>query len=869
MKWLERIGKRLNAGMIALLYAAMSAVWILVSGALLIITVSDTDLHQYLEIGKGLVFVLVSAILLYVLLREWQRYRLADQQRMQAVLRQQHTVLNATMAGIVQLRSRVIVMCNRRAEEILGYGPGELIGQSTRILYPDEDAFTTFGARAYLALTKGENISEEIEFRRKDSSPIHGVLCGQAIDPAQPQEGSVWSFVDVSKDFETRQQARKMLQAVEQSPVSIVITDLAGNIEYVNPAFCSFTGYTAAEVIGQNPRILKSEESAPELYQELWQTLQKGRNWKGVFHNRKKNGELFWESATISPIFDEQGQVTHYLAVKEDISERKRFVEELERYRSHLEETVRERTVELSEALEAALLADRVKDQFLANVSHELRTPLNVVIGLADLAQRSSSDAKQSDYLGKIANAGKNLAGIINDLLDLSKIAAGHLEFEAKAFSLRHLLERSLFSMTHKAEEKGLLLSEQIDASVPDKLVGDPLRIEQILLNLISNAIKFTPSGRIDIRIGLQSDEASEENRVGIVIEVADTGIGISAAELENLFQPFAQADASITRKFGGTGLGLVICKRLAEMMEGSIEVSSEKDKGSVFRVMLRLGISTRAEEPDAESTIASDPVQVHYRNVRILVVDDQPTNLEIAQALLVAVGITPHLASNGKEAIAQLKAAGGDAFDLVLMDIQMPVMDGLAATRAIRNSSEFSDLPVIALTAHTMEHEKKISAAAGVNDHIGKPFDTTDFYRTLAKWIPRIKQTKVDQSGTAELGAHVLPRIQGLDADAGLSRFIGNTQRYRQWLMNFVAEAPDLTLRLRQMIASEDREAALATAHAIKGRVSMLGMNDLQAQLAALETALKHGQPVADALEYLEKTAKVLSAEIRQQLGE
>ncbi|MCX7145320.1 MAG: PAS domain S-box protein [Sulfuritalea sp.] len=489
---------------------------------------------------------------------------------------------------MVYLKHRHVVSCNRRLEEIFGYGPGELIGKSSEVFYDTHQRFETVGEDAYRVAARSRAFSTELILKHKDGTLFRGALNGRVLDPAHPQEGSIWVYADISERHKAEQEIRKLLQALEQSPVSIVITNREGLIEYVNPRFTKVTGFTAEEAIGRNPRILQSGETPREIYEQLWQTLLAGKEWRGVVRNRRKNGELFWEEASMSPILDDKGEVTHYLAVKEDITERKRIEDELEQHRSHLENLVEQRTADLSAALAAAKVADQAKDAFLANVSHELRTPLNAVIGLSELARRISTDPRQQDYLDKVTGAGKSLAGIINDLLDLSKISADRMELEAKAFGLRALIQRSRSVMAHRATEKGLELIEEIDDAVPDVLVGDPLRIEQILLNLLSNAIKFTPAGHVRLRISLH---ARAETRAGLNIDVEDTGIGLAEESIARLFQPFAQADASMNRKFGGTGLGLALCKRLAEMMDGNIRVTSREGAGTTFHVRIWLGV--------------------------------------------------------------------------------------------------------------------------------------------------------------------------------------------------------------------------------------------------------------------------------------
>ncbi|MCX7150442.1 MAG: bacteriohemerythrin [Rhodocyclales bacterium] len=522
-------------------------------------------------------------------------------------------------------------------------------------------------------------------------------------------------------------------------------------------------------------------------------------------------------------------------------------------------------------ALESAKLADQTKDAFLANISHELRTPLNAVIGMAGLAQGLSSDPKLRSYLDKIVSSGKHLNRIINELLDLSKIAAGYMELEVISFSLRTVMEHSRSVMAHRAEEKGLEIVETIDAAVPDVLLGDPTRIEQILLNLLGNAIKFTDTGRVEVRVSLH---VREESRVCIDIEFEDSGIGMRPEELDLLFKPFTQVDTSVTRKYGGTGLGLTISRRLAEMMDGDISVTSVEGSGTTFKSRIWLGLGNAADLPTVEPVADETPPE-SYRDVRVLVAEDQPLNREIVEALLARVGITSRVAANGQEALDILTQAGPDAFDLVLMDVQMPVVDGLTATRAIRKLDGFARLPIIAMTAHTMAHEKAIGTAAGMNDHIGKPFDNPSFYRTLAKWIPESKQKVAPATEEllgqpepmAEAGTD-LATLRGVDLAPALARFGGRDDRYRHWLGDFVATAGAIPDQMRNEIAAGHPDTAAKTAHAFKGRVGMLGMTDLHGVVVALEGALHGGTATDGLLSALEQSIGEMRDQLTRFLG-
>ncbi|MDK9715483.1 MAG: PAS domain S-box protein [Sulfuritalea sp.] len=789
--------------------------------------------------------------------------RKQQEEKTRQLLAQNETILGNALVGIVYLKQRRIVSCNRRIEELFQYEPGELLGQSSELFYDSHETYEHLGRIAYDAVAEGQNYSTEVMLRHKDGSLFWGALSGRAIDPAHPNDGSIWVYADISERRRAEEETGKLRQAVEQSQVSIVITNRYGVIEYVNPSFTRITGYTREETVGRTPSIVKSAETPRAIHEDLWNTILAGRIWRGILRNRCKNGSLIWEETSISPIFNEDGEISHFVAVKEDVTERKRIERQLEEHQANLEGLVLQRTAELNEALAAAKRADQSKDEFLANITHELRTPLSAVIGFSNLARPFATDARQREYLDKVNSAGKTLAGIIDDLLDLSKIVAGRMEFEVKPFSLRQLVVRSHSVTSYRAQEKGLALIEQIDPEVPDVLVGDSLRVEQILLNLLSNAVKFTTIGRVELRIGIHDREAK---RLCLNIEVEDTGIGMSEEGIALLFKPFSQTDASMTRKYGGTGLGLAICKRLAEMMDGDIGVTSREGSGTTFRVRLWLGLDETGALP-IETEQPEESTQIRYRDVRVLVVDDQPFNRDVVEGLLAAVGVTPHLADNGQEALDML-SLGTDSFDLVLMDIQMPVMDGLTATRVIRKLEGFAQLPIIAMTAHTMAHEKEKSADAGMNDHIGKPFDESGFYQMLAKWIPRHKHYLPAVAEPRPASTNGMPLLAGVDTRAGLALLLGDETRYRHWLGDFVAEAPAAMKQIRLALAAGTPEAASMTAHTLKGRMGLLGMKTLHAVASALETAIDNASPASELLLDLERGVAAMCAEIQQGLG-
>ena len=625
---------------------------------------------------------------------------------------------------------------NQAFTRITGYTAEEAIGQNPRILASGQQG-TAFYAAMWESLTRNSTWQGEIHNRRRDGEPcIHRVV----ISAVRLASGELLHYVGAYTDITERKQAEAQLsdsKEMMQAGVS------AGGIfpwVWDIPADRLTWGVSPEPLLGPLPDGLLAYPDFRELvhpedkaaYIEAGRSaLKAGDYYYNEFRVVATDGAVRWISAQGTTLRDAASMATRMVGAAINITKRKEIEQQLEYQKGRLEELVEQRTHSLTEALEAAKLADHAKDAFLANMSHELRTPLNGVIGMAGLARNISSDPRQRDYLDKIVSSGKHLNRIINDLLDLSKIAAGHMELETIHFSLSALLGRVTSMMTHRAQEKGLKLIVSVGPDVPEVLLGDAFRIDQILLNLVGNAIKFTSTGHIEIRVG---SRATAESRVCLEIEIEDTGIGMPPKDLERLFMPFSQADATVSRQYGGTGLGLAISRRLAEMMDGDISVHSKEGVGTTFRVSIRLGRGEAADlAPDSEPA-GEETIRARYRDVRILVVEDQPLNREIIDALLGDVGIAARMAENGQVALDILRAAGPDAFDLVLMDIQMPVLNGLEATGRILAIAP--DLPVVGQSAYAFGEDRDACLAAGMVDHVAKPIDWDEVVEVVRRHV-------------------------------------------------------------------------------------------------------------------------------------
>ena len=1025
-------------------------------------------------------------------------------------------------------RDGLVNFINPAGLKMLGFSEADVIGEEIHPLVhhsrSDGTSYPIEECPMYHSLTEGTigNVDDEVLWRKDGTSfPV------EYTSVPLRKDGSVIGSVVLFRDIAIRKQAeeelRKLSSAVEQSPVSVVITDPDGIIEYVNPKFTEVTGYSFEEAIGQNPRVLNAGIQAAEFYKDMWDTIKSGRNWQGEFANKKKTGDIYWENATISPIRNTGGGITHFVAVKEDITDRRQAEQELLKNREALANQARmlEKTVDQLESVNSVIMrwdtsgnvsglnkfgqelfgysedevvgqplvgtvvadegqtaqglrlmideilknpenyianenenickngtkvwmlwrnkpirgadneleeilsigidisdrkemeakladakkvaeeATRAKSDFLANMSHEIRTPMNAIIGMSHLCLGTELQPRQRDYIEKAYGSAQSLLGIINEILDFSKIEAGKLEIEAIPFRLDEVLENLGNIIAMKAQKKGLEFLFDIHPDVPRALIGDPLRLGQILLNLAGNAVKFTEAGEIVVRT---EPVRITEDEVEIRISVQDTGIGMTREQCDRLFQSFSQADTSTTRKYGGTGLGLAISKKLTELMGGRIWVESEEGVGSAFiftavfgrasdmekkikgeapvdldqlkvlvvddiassRDMLKATLSSfsfrvtcvssgqdalevldeaSSDDPfklvlmdwkmpvmdgiEASKRIKSHPTLQRMptiimvtaygreevmqqaekvglegflikpltpstlldtimevlgkkggflgaaksddawkikpidgiRGAHVLLAEDNKINQQVAQELLGQAGLKVTIADNGKEAVAWLEK---ETFDAVLMDMQMPEMDGYEATRTIRGMPEFSELPIIAMTANVMTGDREKCLEAGMNDHVAKPIDPDKLFATLVQWIaPREfapLPIDTDPQASVQVGEMLPADLDGIDIETGLSRVGGNRRLYRKLLIDFYQDHREDDQSIREAINSDNMVVAQRIAHTIKGVSGSIGAADLHRDAEKLEAALKE----KDAVSY-DKFLSALNRSLRQ----
>ena len=542
------------------------------------------------------------------------------------------------------------------------------------------------------------------------------------------------------------EEIRKLSLVASEARYGVVITDPQQRAEWINESFAEMTGFTAGEIIGREPwTLLHGPHTDPVTAERVREQLGQQRSVGAELINYAKDGREFWTSLKIEPVFDEDGRLTNFISTQTNISDRK------------------EREAELRRAKEESESANRAKSQFLANMSHEIRTPLNGILGFTELLRVAAgiSEVERQDYLQSISSSGRHLLTLINDILDISKIEAGHLLVEQVQCSPHQIIAEVVSVLRVPAQEKGLCLDYRWESGIPESIMSDPFRLKQLLMNLLGNAIKFTEQGSVIVVASL--DAATDPQLLRI--EVRDTGMGIPPDKLDMIFEPFAQADSTVTRKHGGTGLGLAITRRIAEALGGKLMVASELGRGSAFSATVATGdlsgvsILEKPPQDTIGDVIPQESDMSDLTGLNILLVEDGDTNRKLLRVTLTRGGASVATAENGKIA---LHLATEQDFDVILMDMQMPVMDGYTATRILRERG-FTK-PIIALTAHAMKGDREKCQEAGCSGYLTKPINLGTLVHTVleATRDPGSTATRSRAAGrTMRAAAHPLAKVQ------------------------------------------------------------------------------------------------------------
>jgi len=752
---------------------------------------------------------------------------------------------------------------------------------------------------------------------------------------------------------------RMLAQAAEQASESIVITDLAANIVYVNQAMSSTSGYSRAELMGRNSRILQSGMTPDARYRKLWMRLTSGKPWRGFLNNRRKDGSHYIEFAVISPIRDLGGRITHYLAVKEDITEKRRMGEDLARYRGHLDELVTQRTQELEREKRRAERANAAKSVFLASMSHEIRTPMNGVIGIADVLEQSGLNPQQKELVDTIQESAQLLLSLIDDILDFSKIEAGRLELHSAPFELQRLIEHACDAMQPVASGRQVRLHGFVEPGLSSRWMGDATRLRQIALNLAGNAIKFSAGLA---RAGCVSLRAEASPSGGVRIVVRDNGIGMSEEVQGRIFQPFVQGDVATTSNYGGTGLGLAICQRLVAAMAGRIVVESVPDVGSVFMVDLPLEpvdaepeggkydlaelhchFDVQADEPlqdwvrylesagastsglagsapwadsgratvfildeahplvaqrptprvllrrarrDAPTVLADGSVRLHTGGLHrddlllavslavgrnslpplapsaptqpsgelqrvahgrvVLVAEDNDINQKVIGRQLDLLGVAAEIVDDGLIAL-QRWTRNPQRYCLLLTDLRMPEMDGIALALAIRKSEQRGErLPILALTANALGGEAQRCREAGMDGYLSKPLVLEQLREALMLHLGAHANAAVPVDAT--VASEPEAGTQEVEFDDQLPvRLLGDdAELLRDLRVRFVTAATRALADIERAAEEGDWDAVGATAHRVKSSAHACGATGLSRLLNRLEEAVREGHTEA-----------------------
>jgi PAS domain S-box-containing protein len=749
------------------------------------------------------------------------------------------TVVESLFEGlIITDTSDRITYVNSQIEKLTGFTRADLIGKVEYEIFHSPALHESIRSRMKSRLD-GRSENYELPFMRKDGSTFMAQVNAAPFRNAKGQIiGTVGAITDITAR-KREEELERLVIAATKSFNSLVITDKLGFIEWTNEGFTKLTGYTLEDVKGTRGEILKrSQEIGLVNQNQLLEELQK-RKEPVSYESRSftKSGAEFWTITTLTPVLDANQELEKIISIDSDITLRKKMEEQLKLANKIAENSLIKGNRALSELTLAKKTLEetmRTKEQFLAHISHEIRTPMNGILGLTNILLRTELSSEQREYLSAIKSSGDTLMVVINDILDLSKIEAGKMTFEEIPFKVSSIINPIFDLFTPKIREKNIRLIKNISNKVPAVLLGDPVRLNQIVMNLVSNAVKFTSQGYVEVLVDVV---AESHDSARLSIKVKDTGPGIPKSQLHTLFVDFTQASADITRKYGGTGLGLSIAKRLVELLGGSVAVESTENEGSIFTITLdfrKPDFIVNLEDPVHSLT---EKEQRTLQGVNVLLVEDNPVNQLLAEKLLSDWGCNISIADNGKIAIEKLSEK---SYDIVLMDIKMPEMDGYEATRYIRQkmSEKVRNVPIIALTAHAALWEAEKCTDAGMNGYISKPFKIKDLYRMIAGNLNNSQpgdESNKFQGNPMNNNDHKYTDLTFLHSIAK-----GSSEFMNKIINSFIKQTSEEINNLQLYLGRKDYAGIHAAAHKIKPSLHFVGITELKDPIANTEKYAK-----------------------------
>ncbi len=697
-----------------------------------------------------------------------------------------------------------------KVKDILGYDPEELIGKTPFDIMPPQEAKRIKEIFNEITLAAGSfDQLENQNFHKNGNIKVMETSGTPIFDGA----GKLSGYRGVDRDITDQKRTEEELALLDWMADLVIVLDWEGRYHKISTVSDNLLAKPKDELLGNTLHEVFPQDVADDFIAPIRQSIDTGEQ-VSLLYSLDIDGKEAWFDSRISPLPNKRAAF-----VSRDVTERKNYEQEIRAARDEAE------------------ASNRAKSEFLANMSHEIRTPLNAILGLSNLVLGTDLNEKQRDYLEKTNRSAHSLLGVINDILDFSKIEAGKLEIDHTSFDLLDTIDQVRSIMEVNASQKGLGFNVHVEEDVPRYLKGDPVRLRQVLINLLGNAIKFTHTGLVILSIDTQKADA---DRVFLDFCVQDTGIGISQEDLPKLFEKFSQIDTSISRRYGGTGLGLAICHRLVTMMDGEITVESKPGAGSTFHFALPFELAINDEVETNTKPISMMDAVERLQGVRVLLAEDTKLNQEIMCENLERWGLVVDAVDNGYDAVECVQNSDIEDYDLILMDVQMPGMDGYEASRQIRTTHP--DIPIIAITAHAMKEHRDACYDAGMNDHIAKPISLDQLWLTLLKWLDG-SESSLDVSSVKPSGAELPDQLPGLDLADGISRMSGDVAMFIKTLKGFPKWGGLYLREIQDAFSKQDIETAARAAHKLHGTAATAGAYKVQCASGAFEDAVKSGK--------------------------